>query len=164
MALTRIGRDVDFEDFSWHDCHLWGLALGVGDPDRGDWSSDLILDIDYILEWVCGVGSAPARFRVAPADLAFHDVTDLTIDLAWPDAGGQVAVSLPSIDAIARERVADQRVHLDRPYYRWEIRFNWPAGGAIRFSATGFTQTLRAAPALLEQQHLGRGERRPGGG
>lgn len=148
-----------FDDHSWHDCHLWGLTLGIGDPERDDWTSDLVLDIDYIAEWVCGVGEEPACFRVAPADLVFHDVTDLAIDVAWPDEGRQIALSLPSIDAIVSERAERQKVHLDRPYHSWEIRFNWPAGASIRFGATGFTLTLRAEPILLDRQHLTRRER-----
>lgn len=38
--------ETDFDRLSWHDCHLWGLELRAGDPDAGDWTSDLALDID----------------------------------------------------------------------------------------------------------------------
>jgi hypothetical protein len=58
------------------------------------------------------------------------------------------------IDDVARERIVDQKICLDRPYYRWRIAFNWPRGGAIRFGASGFTQALRAAPVLQDQQQL----------
>ena len=43
-----------FDSFDWHDNAVYGMRLEVGDPDRGMWHSRLILDIDYILEWICG--------------------------------------------------------------------------------------------------------------
>ena len=54
---------------------------------------------------------------------------------------------------------ADQKVYLDRPYYRWRIRLNWPDASEISFGAVGFTQTLRAEPVLTEKQCLSRKER-----
>ena len=32
----------------WHDNVIYGLAFDRGEPDEGDWRSDLILDIDFI--------------------------------------------------------------------------------------------------------------------
>jgi hypothetical protein len=160
------GRHTEaaFEQLSWHDCPVWGLAFRVGDPQDGDWTSDLVLDIDFIVEWTCGLSGGPG-FRVAPAELAFHGVTDPRIAIDWGDSGGQTGLHELSIDAIHRERVRDQKVFLDRPYYRWRIALNWPAGGELAFGAVGFTQTLRAAPVRTEQPRLSRRERtRPTGG
>src|SRR6266436_7316514 len=67
--------EADFEHVSWHDCHFWGLDLRVGDPDEDDWTSNLVLDIDFITDWICPVEGG-GQFRVAPATLAFHGVTD----------------------------------------------------------------------------------------
>jgi hypothetical protein len=145
---------ADFETLSWHDCHVWGLALRPGDPDAGDWRSDLVLDIDFIVEWLCGVDGA-TRFRVAPADLAFHGVTDLQVRVDW-DGGGQVALHPLSIGGIERRTVSDQTVYLDRPYYRFTIHLSWPQGGIITFGAVGFTQTLRAEPVVTASQSLSR--------
>ncbi len=39
--------EADFEHLSWHDCHIWGLDLHVGDPDEDDWTSDFVFDIDF---------------------------------------------------------------------------------------------------------------------
>jgi hypothetical protein len=153
MSAAGALTDAEFERLSWHDCHIWGLALRVGDPEDGDWTSDLLLDIDFIVEWVCGLDGG-GQFRVAPATLAFHGVTDPRISIDWDDRGQQVALHAMSIDGIERERVREQRVYLDRPYYRWRIRLNWPAGGEIAFGAVGFTQTLRAEPLLTDRQHL----------
>ncbi len=130
----------------------------MGDHALGDWHGDLVLDIDHIVEWVCATDGG-VRFLVAPATLAFHDVADLRLAVDFRDSGGQVTMNELSIDAITRERVEDQKVCLDRPYYRWRIALNLPTGGEIAFSASGFTQTLRAEPVLLDEQRLPAAER-----
>lgn len=151
--------DADFDSVSWHDCHIWGVSIGAGDPETGDWTSDLTIDLDFIVEWVCGVDRT-FQFRVAPATLVFHGVTDLRIGVQCGDGTLQAAIHPISIDRVEREPVAQQKVFLDRPYYRWSIRSNWPAGGEIVFGAVGFTQRLRAKPILSARQHLTRHERR----
>lgn len=150
--------EADFERLSWHDCHIWGVDFRVGQPDENDWTSDLVLDIDFIVAWMCGV-SGGAQFRVAPATLTFHGVTDPRISIDWGRSGFQVALYGVSIDRIERERVRDQKVYLDRPYHSWRILLNGPKEGEIAFGAVGFTQTLLAEPILTDQQHLSLRER-----
>ena len=164
MRVTRLRRNAttytesDFDSLSWHDCHIWAVELRVGDPDNEDWTSDLALDIDFIVEWTCGVGGGE-QFRLAPATLVFHGVTDPKIDIDWGHSGFQTSLHLPSIGRLERERIQDQKVHLDRPYYSWKISLNWPNGGVMSFGAVGFTQTLRAEPILSRNQRLSRRER-----
>jgi len=143
----------DFDDRSWHDNALYGVRLDIGDHARGDWHADLVLDVDHIVEWLCGA-DRQVRFRVAPATLTFHHVTDLQIAIDCGDSGGRVALHALSIDRIERARIDDQKICFDRPYYRWRIALNGPQGGAIVFGASGFTQVLRADPVLLDQQQL----------
>jgi len=150
--------EADLARLSWHDDTLYGLRLVVGDVARGEWRSELVLDLDHIVEWVCGPAGG-VRFRVAPATLVFHDVTDLEIALDWGDSGHRTALCEPQIDRITRAPVQDQKICLDRPYYRWQIAFAWPRGGLIACGASGFTQTLRATPTLLDQQRLPPGTR-----
>ena len=157
-AIRMTHTEADFERLSWHDCHIWGLEFRAGEPDEGDWTSDLVLDVDFIAEWLCGV-SGGAQFRVAPATLAFHGVTDPRINIDWGQSGFQVALHGVSIDSIERERVSGQKVFLDRPYYRWRILLNWPKAGEIAFGAVGFTQTLLAEPVVTDKQHLSLRER-----
>ena len=143
----------DFSEMSWHDNLVYGLRLNVGDSFKSEWHSELVLDIDHIVEWICGTDDG-ARFRVAPASLTFHDVTDLRIAVDFGDSGCQTAINELSIAAITRERVPDQKIRLDRPYYRWRIALNLPQGGEIAFGASGFTQDLRAEPVLVDEQRL----------
>ncbi len=156
--MEPTATETDFEDLSWHDNLVYGLRLDVGDPDRGTWHSNLVLDIDHIVEWVCG-GERGVRFRVAPATLTFHDATDLRIAVDLGGRGGQIALNELSIAGITRAPVADQKICLDRPYYRWRIALNLPEGGEIAFGASGFTQVLRAAPVLLDEQRLAAADR-----
>ena len=156
--MTRSYTEADFEHLSWHDCHVWRIELDGGDPDARDWTSDLVLDVDFISEWLCAEDGG-GRFRVAPATLAFHGVTDLRIDIDWGSSGSQRGLHEVSIDRIERAPILDQKVHLDRPYYRWTIRLNWPASGEIAFGAVGFTLTLRAEPVVIGEQFLSRRER-----
>ena len=145
--------DADFDGLSFHDCHIWAIELRPGDPDEGDWSSDLALDIDFIVEWICGIGTG-GQFRVAPATLLFHGVTDPRISIDWGSNGFQIALHPASIGNVEREPIRDQRVDLDRPYYRWRILLNWPDASEIVFGAVGFTLTLRAEPVLIDKQCL----------
>lgn len=142
----------DFTPYLWHDNALYALRLEIGDPDVGDWRSDLALDIDHIVSWTCGPEGG--RFEVAPATLTFHHVSDLAITVDCGDSGGQVALHELSIDRIVREPVQDQKVCFDRPYYWWRIELNWPAGGVIRFAASGYTQVLRRAPVPSDAPRL----------
>jgi hypothetical protein len=150
--------EVEFEKLSWHDCHIWRFDLQVGDPDEDDWTSDLVIGVDFIVEWLCGVDRS-VKFKIAPATLVFHGVTDPRIAINWGDTGFQASIFEPSIGEIVREQVKDQKVFLDRPYYRWRIELNWPDGGEITFGAAGFTQTLLAEPVVCDRQHLSLKER-----
>ena len=96
--------EADFDRLSWHDCHIWAIELRPGNPDEGDWTSDLALDIDFIVEWICGVDGG-AQFRVAPASLVFHGVTDPKIDIDWGTSALQVALHPASIGSVERERI-----------------------------------------------------------
>lgn len=151
--------ETDFEQLSWHDCHIWSFELRAGEPDEGDWTSDLAFDIDFIVEWLCGV-TGGGQFRVAPATLVFHGVTDLNINIDWGDSGFRTALHPVSIHHIEREVVQGQKVYLDRPYYSWRILLNWPQSGVIAFGAVGFTQTLDGEAVLKGQQKLTLRERR----
>ena len=134
---------LEFAPYAWHDNIVHAVRTRIGHPEQGDWRSELTLDIDHIVEWP---SSTDRLFKVVPATLTFHDAGDLSISI---DSGtDQIALYEWSIDHIDREAIADQKVCLDRPYYRWRIELNWPKGGRIGFAASGFTQVARADPVL----------------
>ena len=140
----------DFESLSWHDCHVHGFTLDAFKTDDG--TADVTFDIDFIVEWTCPAGG-PFEFRVAPANLTFHRVFGLRIDVDYAAAGaGMTPFSLDGIE----------RQNLDYPgSFRWRLPINWP-GGAITFDSPGFTQVLRRSPILVGRQQLTPEERKAG--
>jgi len=81
------------------------------------------------------VAPAGGRSPDRPGHARVHGVTDPRIAVDWGHSGGQAALHPLFVDRIEREPVKDQKVYLDRPYYRWRIALNWPAGGEIVFGA-----------------------------
>lgn len=158
MPKDSSACEAQFEATSWHDDSLYGISIRSADPDADDWRSDLLLEIDHIVEWVCDPHGR-CRFRVAPAALVFHGVTDLAIRISLGQAGFPQTLSDMCIDSIGRDRVYDRKVYLDRPYYVWTISLSSPKDGAISFGAWGYTQRLLGEPVLCDQQHLSPSER-----
>lgn len=128
--------ETELERLSWHDNVVYGLRFDVVDGLGGDWHADLLLDLDHIVEWLRDKARG-VRFRVAPATLTFHDVTDLRIAIDWGDSSFRTMLGEISIDGISREQIEDQAICLDRPYYRWRIELNSPRPGVIAFGASG---------------------------
>lgn len=102
MLVTQ--TEADFEQMSWHDCHVWRIEFRVGEPDEDDWTSDLVLGLDFITQWLCG-DDRNCSFKIAPANLVFHGVTDPQIAIRWGDSGFQTAIHHACIDQITREAV-----------------------------------------------------------
>jgi hypothetical protein len=98
-------------------------------------AAELVLDIDFILEWVSSE-EVGYRFRVAQAILQFHQVFGLRFSLDY--VACSAGMTAFSIDSIEREAVGDE----DRATsYRWRIALNWPEG-FLEFDASGFSQWL----------------------
>ncbi len=139
---------------SWHDNLIYALHIEAPEPDRGLLHSNLILDIDHIVEWVRDAGDG-VKFRVAPATLTFHDVTDLCLAIDFRGDHRQSLNEL-SISSIDREEVETKGLEA---YFNWVIELNLPSGGRITFGSSGYTQDLRAAPVLCDEQYLSASQR-----
>jgi len=138
---------LDFERMSWHDNHVHGFSLTQGEYGAGTF----VLDLDYILEWI-KLASGDVGFRIAPATLTFHDVTNLIVhlDYATPTAALE-PFSLDSIERIEEERARYTAVI-------WRLKVNWP-DGYISFEASGFEQRLKGGPVVSQKQSLTLDER-----
>ena len=135
MSSEGEWSEEDFESLSWHDNHVHAWRIeGGGDHGTGE----LILDLDYIVEWLPTPGGA-YRFRIAPATLTFHHVFGLKVEIDWSGA----AMAPFSIGGITRKRLAHES-------WAWSIGVNWPRG-IITFESIGFTQVLRA-PAITKSE------------
>ena len=135
----------DFDRLSFHDNLLRGFAIRC---DAG--RSDLILDIDYIDEWV--TPCTRPTWKVASADLIFHGVTGLDLSMSWDDKKYHTSRAGDCILDVTREVIQDQLVYLDRPYYLW--RFAFAANSQLSLGAYGFTLELRQDPIVYEEQSL----------
>ena len=160
MSDNMTYTEAEFDQLSWHDNTIYGFHISIGDFEKGDWRSDWVLDIDYIVEWICGTDQR-CQFRVAPATMTFHHVTDLHMAIDWGTSGFQAAIHEVSISHITRSQIENQKICLDRPYYHWTLETNFPKEGTITFGASGFTQVLRAEPVLIDKQKLSPSQRPP---
>ena len=139
--------DEEFDKMSWHDNHVHGIQIIEGDYGAGK----LILDIDYILEWINSTKDK-YQFRILPAVLEFGGVTNLRIalDYATPTA----ALGPFSIHAIERKVEPRERYEAQL----WRIIINWPVG-EISFEAEGFEQRGTREPQVADEQWLSSQER-----
>src|SRR5262247_3896485 len=119
MNSTGPGQTEDFDEMSWHDVHVHGFRFDRFNEAEG--AADLVLDIDFILKWE--KSDAGVLFTVCQADLRFHDVFGLTLqlDYASPTAG----MCPFSIAGVEREVL---KLANGFHSYRWRLPINWPKG------------------------------------
>ena len=121
--------EQDFKTMGWHDAMIYAFAFITENPEG---QTDLLLDIDYIFDWIHPV--APAvnyKFQVAPCTLVFHNISDLVIDISTSRLW-QIDLEIDNLYFEAEE---------ERTY--WVIETH---RGYIRFEATGYTQYVRQRP------------------
>ena len=97
----QVWTDEQFDEMSWHDNCVHALRIVEGIHGAGE----LILDLDYILEWIEAEESF--RFRILSVTLKFREVTDLRISLDY--ATPTIALGPFSIHAIERKIVQRER-------------------------------------------------------
>lgn len=141
------------ETVSWHDNLIYALHLDAGDAAAGDWYCNLVLDIDHIVEWVCGADGG-TKFRVAPATLTFKAVSNLRIALDCDAGAYPRSLHELSIDAITRAPAPPEKQFGQGPYWCWAVTLNDPRGGEIAFGASDYSLVLRAEPVLCDEQRL----------
>lgn len=134
----------DFESLSWHDVHVHGMRFASFNEDEG--AADLVLDIDYILKWEQR-GNAFV-FTVCPAELTFHDVFRLKLELDYLTP--TVGMSPFSIHGIDREPLS---FPAGSKSFRWHISINCPRG-SLDFEAPAFTLELVGKPVAESGQWL----------
>src|SRR4051794_31607780 len=124
--------DADFEDMGWHDCTIHGFRF---DQD-GEYQNDLVLDLDYIIEWIETPGCA-YQFRVAPAQLRFRNVDNLKM---------RAALQFKQLVEISE---------IVRTSSHWVIRLHGYPGqesSQIEFDASGYVQELTKPSITVQRQ------------
>jgi hypothetical protein len=156
-SFKKIYTTDDFETMSWHDNLIRGFAFHRDfNNENSKFISDFVLNIDFIVEWLC-TPNQQCQFKISPATLTFHDVTDLYIHIDPGRKTYQSVIDDLTIHNIERIPMEDQKVCLDRPYYLWTIHLDLmmsSPGSQITFGASGFTQKLLKAPILCDDQQI----------
>ncbi|MGO9507692.1 MAG: hypothetical protein ACLPXZ_10225 [Mycobacterium sp.] len=141
LAKT-VWTDADFDQMSWHDCAVHALAVEPAPPYPGR----LLVDLDYIVEWVCPTAPSNAfAFWICPATLAFDQAWDLVGDINLQGFSFELA-----LNALARSGPDEHDA------------FEWTLVGhefTLTLGAAGFTQYLRCPPIQSPRQRLSLEER-----
>ena len=141
MSHRTEWKTKDFESMSWHDTHVHGFHIVENEVEDG--SADLILDIDYIVEWLRA--GTHCSFVVAQAALQFHRVFGLKLSLDYVTPGaGMCAFSIAGIE---REPVTAYSS------YKWSMAINWPFG-KLEFNSPAFTQRTTGPSVTQSGQSL----------
>ncbi len=141
---------------AFHDYTVYGIAFIAPDPEHDDWRSELVLDIDHILEWI-RTADGRFRFRLVRANLRFENVSDLRVTFAFP---GSTLTPLP-IDRIERSNDADLVRTGTYQEFLCTIYLNDMAGGTISFRSTGYRLQAIGTPDEYANQFIPPSLRRP---
>ena len=138
MSHSEIWTDENFAEMGWHDSVVYSMSFPQADYV-------LKFDIDYIFEWHWGLAKVNG-WDVAPCSLVFDNVSDLKVSLAWGTQGDTTIMD------IAR---TNPRPSPNGKAELWDYLIEFDVG-ALSFTATGFTQTVRKPPVFSDSQALGR--------
>ncbi|HYG16882.1 MAG TPA: hypothetical protein VEC12_14080 [Bacteroidia bacterium] len=131
---------ADYEQMDWHDCKIHGLSIEY----NGGWGSDLLLDIDYIFQWVqAEKPGQPITFFIAPCTLVFKDAYGLHLNINdRENALGPLAIEELYIKDTTE-------VETNKFAYTWGIDLQ---NGSIEFNSFGMQQIVRLQPVYSQYQ------------
>ena len=129
---------------------IWKIEIVAG---QSDGQADLVFGLDLVVDALCGF-NREAQFKLAPATLTFHAITDVNIGVSCGDSGNLLLVQPLSIAEITRGATKHPT------YHSWRVRLGWPRDGEISFGAAGFEQVLLAEPIISATNFLTGAQRR----
>jgi hypothetical protein len=138
----KIWTETDFQTMGWHDSSIYGLAF---QSDPSTLSSELILDIDYIFQWVHPVPpNLYFSFWIAPATLVFKNVhkLDMHIDQDPPNTFDLEIADIHRLEQFAYPN--------GQPFWKWHIELQ---NGNIYFDSSGYEQFIKQLPVLAGQHY-----------
>jgi hypothetical protein len=135
-----IWSDADYDLMGWHDTHVHAVTI-LGE------TSEVVLDIDYILKWVLMPPEVPGgrryyNFWVAPATIVFENVTDVSFRIS------SVWLSLDGISRSDPTATEDGQM----TEWLWDLAGNIGISGELR--ATGYKQYFRKQPIFIKDQAI----------
>ncbi|AXG73397.1 hypothetical protein DVK85_03775 [Flavobacterium arcticum] len=141
----NIWTEEDFDQMGWHDANIYGFIIR---KQEEDWTSDLLLDIDYIFKWV---NPHPPNqfftFWVAPCTLVFKECFNLKMDI------GTENYSVSPLEISDFFLIKKIRPNSEGSiYYECKIELHQ---GEITFESSGFEQIVKENPKHINSQVLG---------
>jgi hypothetical protein len=131
-ALEKaVWTDADFAQMGWHDATVH--AIGFDEDEL--WAERLLLDLDYIVDWIPPAPPDNFTFLLAAATLVFEGVGTVEGELSPP----RLLVEIDEIRCLEPINERDRAANI-RP---------WVIDGhdfELRFEASGFRQHFRMRP------------------
>jgi len=143
--IKRIWTDKDFSVMGWHDNRFYGFSFDY-------LNHNLILDIDYIFEWLTDIQNPGhyTGFIVAPCTLIFESCSAIKINFDLKDTTDLVINEIkrhtPRLTPNGKFNEYTYKIILDN--------------GDVEFSSVGFIQKVRELPKIIKNQDLGYGNNR----
>ncbi|MEZ5016699.1 MAG: hypothetical protein R2800_06585 [Flavipsychrobacter sp.] len=148
MEQYTLGKSIwkveDYEDMSWQDANVYAMSF-VKDAEEA-LSGNLVLDIDYIFEWVDNDDTEEHySFWVAPCTLVFSNVLNFKMSI------DKTEYNLDLIDIADIHLLEKTPVEEGGFWYSWQIEL---ADGEITFSSEDMYQVVRQQPIYTDSQVL----------
>jgi hypothetical protein len=138
----KIWTEIDFKIMGWHDSPIYGISMGGSDPV---WK-ELLLDIDYIFQWVHPVPPDEFfTFWIAPATLVFKNVFNVVINI---EAGPSSVFDLEIADIHRLEELVAINGY---KYWKWHIELQ---NGSIFLESNGYEQIIKEEPVFTNGQFV----------
>lgn len=137
MNVKEFWTDKDFNEMGWHDNYIYGILF----PDE---NQKLILDIDYIFEWVLDDRTNLYNFWVSPCELTFLNVSNLKIEIDFLDSVGLNIVDL---------KMSNPRLYPNEIDTKWDFSIETDKG-FLTFESSSFEQRLKRKPIMSNSQKL----------
>ncbi len=144
----------DYEQMNWHDVKIH--AMGTVKTEYEFYhESDLVLDIDYIFEWVPEPPhSITFQFWVAPCTLVFQNPENFKWEFHQPQ-DFLLEYEIYALELLAKHP-KPMAHYPDYCTYDWKMDLQ---GGTMTLTSTGLQQFVRRPPILCESQSLTSKER-----
>lgn len=133
MIVKEIWTELDYDQMGWHDSYIHAIVFPLE-------KFRFILDIDYIFQWELNPESQSYNFWVAPCELTFQNIYNLSVNIDFKNH-----IGLEILD-ISRPSCRDTGKAI-----MWSYKIEC-SQGQIEFEAMGYTQRIKSQPVLSESQ------------
>jgi hypothetical protein len=139
MIVKEIWTELDYDQMDWHDSCIHAIIFPIE-------KFRFILDIDYIFQWRVNPESQLYNFWVAPCELTFQNIYNLSVNI---DFKNHIGVEILDISRPSCRETGNGKATM------WNYKIEC-SHGQIEFEATGYIQRIKCRPILSESQVIPR--------